>query len=349
MSEQTKIQWCDSTANPVIGCEQISPGCADCYAKRSTPARQLRARGIETWGPHGVRHETKGFEKAMLAFNARPWVCDDCGSAPESDGDCECGQIGATRRVHRRRVFVNSLSDWLDPRWPVATLARTLDVWRRCQDIEIITCTKRPELFDRRLQAVIESQERYVPLESWLIDWAHAGNAPRNITILTSVENQAMADERIPHLLKIPAARRGLSMEPLLGPVDVTRIPLGNPAEKRTWSLTGTVDDDGWPESRLRPIHWLIIGGESGPKARPCNVEWIRSLVRQGAGAGVPVFVKQLGSNPIRAENDEPFERAVGVGSDGDKARMVPYDKKGADPAEWPEDLRVRQWPKADN
>lgn len=307
MSEQTKIQWCDSTANPVIGCEQISPGCADCYAKRSTPARQLRARGIETWGPHGVRHETKGFEKAMLAFNARPWVCDDCGSAPESDGDCECGQIGATRRVHRRRVFVNSLSDWLDPRWPVATLARTLDVWRRCQDIEIITCTKRPELFDRRLQAVIESQERYVPLESWLIDWAHAGNAPRNITILTSVENQAMADERIPHLLRIPAARRGLSLEPLLGPVDL---------DLRTINYNRLCNG---PAATSPWIDWLIIGGESGAKARPCDIEWVRSLVEQGRAAGVPVFVKQLHMDGKLIKDMEQF----------------------------PADLRVRQWPTA--
>ena len=110
----------------------------------------------------------------------------------------------------------------------------------------------------------------------------HGDKIPENIILLTSVENQAMADKRIPELLKIPAACRGLSMEPLLGPVDVGNwLPFVAGSRRRVADLEPLID-------------WLIIGGESGSNARLCNVEWIRSLVAQGNAAGVATFVKQF-------------------------------------------------------
>lgn len=252
--------------------------------------------------------------------------------------------------VHRRRVFVNSLSDWLDPRWPVATLARTLDVWRRCPDIEIICCTKRPELWSQRIDDVmvgrgfISGPERlvadYHKLWDWLGEWK-CGDAPRNVTVLTTIENQD-ADWRIPHLLRIPAARRGLSLEPLLGPVDLSRWI--------AWHQIGhKIGHNGQPlMTQGQDIRWLIIGGESGAKARPCNVEWIRSLVQQGQAAGVPVFVKQLGTN-VRTGEFTPDGWPVGTYLDGHTpsalARVRLRNSKGADPSEWPEDLRMQQWP----
>lgn len=161
------------------------------------------------------------------------------------------------------------------------------------------------------------------------MEWAQRGKAPHNITILTTIENQD-ADWRIPHLLRIPAARRGLSLEPLLGPVDLSNYT--------PWLA----------ESKWGGISWLIIGGESGSKARPCNVEWIRSLVRQGQSAGVPVFVKQLGAN-VRTDEFTPDGWPVGTYLDGHTpsalARVRLRSPKGADPSEWREDLRVQQWP----
>lgn len=146
------------------------------------------------------------------------------------------------------------------------------------------------------------------------------------------VENQAMAEKRIPELLKIPLLKipakiRFVVAEPLLGPIDfysVINEDGDGPARDLTW-----IGADG------AGIDWVIVGGESGPKARPCNVEWIRLIIRQCAAAGVPCFVKQLGRNPEWSDKDME-----------EKWYKRFYDPSGGDPAEWPFDLRVRQFPK---
>lgn len=99
----------------------------------------------------------------------------------------------------------------------------------------------------------------------------------------------------------------------------------------------------------LAGISWCIVGGESGPGARPCNLAWIRSIVEQCKAANVPVFVKQLGSHPVQAAQPDPVLAAIGSVVAGDSARWAVRlaDRKGGDPAEWPADLRVRQMPGA--
>ena len=153
-----------------------------------------------------------------------------------------------------------------------------------------ILCTKRPENFPERFDAVLKHNENNhgaVELHHWVLSWA-SGEYPPNIILLTSVENQAMADKRIPQLLKIPAACRGLLCEPLLGPIDFRLTPCTpNISEEEAQRMTEY-------QSCLEEIDWVIIGGESGPKARPCNVGWVRSLVEQGRAAGVATFVKQF-------------------------------------------------------
>lgn len=134
-----------------------------------------------------------------------------------------------------------------------------------------------------------------------------------NVWLGVSCENQATADERIPRLFNTPAAVRWVSAEPLLGPIDF---------------------DLEW----LAYLDWVVVGGESGPKARPCAVEWIRGIRDQCKRAGVRVFVKQLGSNAHYSEfSDFP---------DGPLSRITLEDSKGGDPSEWPKDLRVREFPK---
>lgn len=183
----------------------------------------------------------------------------------------------------------------------------------------------------------------------WLVLTKRPENIPRmllgpeafheNVWLGTSVENQAAADERIPALLK---CRKNspvlwLSVEPLLGPVDFK-------------SLEG--------------IDWVIVGGESGPGARPCDLAWIRSIVEQCKDAGVPCFVKQLGAKPHNSsamdlvkgssriftteELKDPIANAAAL-TILDRcldAAWVPIrDSKGGDPSEWPADLRVREFP----
>ena len=146
---------------------------------------------------------------------------------------------------------------------------------------------------------------------------------PDNVWIGTSVENQAYAEDRIPELVKVPAKVRFLSVEPLLGPVDIT-----------SW---------------LKGISWVIVGGESGPpNARPMHIDWVRSLRDQCQAAGVAFFFKQFGKNPNQTLTAEL--------SDGAKMhRIIPLcdrrtgkqlrDVKGGNMEEWAEDLRIRQFP----
>jgi len=170
-----------------------------------------------------------------------------------------------------------------------------------------------------------------------------------NVWLGVSAEDQPRADERIPLLLQCPAAVRFVSLEPLLGPIDIVH-KLGDVCTEcsRKPQLHAQTE---CPSGYLRRgVDWVIVGGESGPGARPCDVEWIRSIVRRCKAAGVACFVKQLGAT-IRVPDSEPigdvesgwspFARACV--SDDNLIRLATL--KGGDPEEWPHDLRVREWP----
>ncbi|HSW29277.1 MAG TPA: DUF5131 family protein, partial [Longimicrobiales bacterium] len=151
-------------------------------------------------------------------------------------------------------------------------------------------------------------------------------------------------DERIPHLLRCPAAVRFLSCEPLLGPVNVRQALTYHRKPDEDFGSFGNVLAD------MQGVDWVIAGGESGPGARPCDATWIRSLVEQCRAAAVPVFVKQLGAHPW----DSAGETRAGAYTSGGfrygefrvKGEILHLrDPKGGDPSEWPEDLRVREFP----
>jgi protein gp37 len=157
-----------------------------------------------------------------------------------------------------------------------------------------------------------------------------------------SVEDQKRADERIPHLLQCPAAVRFLSCEPLLEAVDLRVV--GNDGQLAydvlagMWrAVDGTPFDGGYlPRMASKgAIQWVICGGESGPRARPFYLGWAASMLEQCQGANVPFFMKQVGASPV-----------VRGPSPGTTARPVGFnDNHGGDPAEWPECLRIREWP----
>jgi protein gp37 len=326
MSEKTAIAWCDSTLNCWEGCTKISEGCANCYAA----TRDQRFHRGKHWGPCAPRlnHVASATVKA-LAWNKKPWVCDGCGEATNIEQAHWCVdkiRAGQDLCFHRRRVFSLSLGDWLDPEVPVKWLADMLDVIRRCPDLDFLLLTKRPENFVPRLSQILNLMGHHLTLEESFLrvfvenmvrGWGEVQySAPevgrQNYWLGVSVENQEAADRRIPELLRIPAKVRFLSVEPLLEPIALQcALP----------SSLSDADDQF--------VDWVIVGGESGPKARPCNVEWIRSVVRQCADASVPCFVKQMGRKPILP--------------DGTTAWLC--DRAGADPAEWPADLRVQQFP----
>lgn len=170
-----------------------------------------------------------------------------------------------------------------------------------------------------------------------------------NVWLGVSVEDQNSADERIPHLLQTPAAVRFLSMEPLLGPVDIKRWcwpvhPWWFAKYKTLEAAKASGDPDAWGLRRQALvwagcsfIDWVIVGGESGRNARPMRTPWLVSIIRQCKEAGVPCFVKQLGGNI------DEYDQGVMARESG----KTIHDRKGGDWDEWPEQLRVRQFPEA--
>lgn len=171
---------------------------------------------------------------------------------------------------------------------------------------------------------------------------AYLTNAPLdNVWLGVSVEDQKTADERIPLLLQTPAALRWLSVEPLLGPVDLAEW---------LWMLKGSKG------GTVDMLHWVVVGGESGPNARPFDIQWARDIIAQCKAADVPVFVKQLGATPevtmdcLHCNGVDSEKCGGGCNGDGTKTFELTYkNKKGGDPSEWPKDLRVREMPEVLN
>lgn len=210
----------------------------------------------------------------------------------------------------RRRIFP-SMCDPFDTH-PTAEMARPW-LWA------LIEAT--PHLDWLLLTKRVENVERMVPWR-WLGTRAGAGPAaiyqprwPRNAWLGTTVEDQRRADERIPLLVNLPAPVRFLSVEPQLEHVDLQ------------YAAFNGADSFG----SMPGIHWVICGGESVPHARPFDLAWARSLRDQCAQAGVAFFFKQMGARPVGLENHH--------------GAILPEHPAGADPAEFPADLRVQQFP----
>lgn len=223
----------------------------------------------------------------------------------------------------RRRVFCASMADVFEDRDDlVEPRARLFSLIQETQALDWQLLTKRPENIDRLLT-------------SWTLE--HIEGPLTNVWLGTTVEDQARADERIPHLLAVPAAVRFLSVEPLLGPVDLLPYIAAYDANANGAGEPGAYYP--LPPS-ARGIDWVIVGGESGPGARQCDPAWIAGIVDQCREAGVPVFVKQLGAKVLNGSHSIEGGRSSWT-ADFPK----PRDPKGGDPAEWPADLRVREFP----
>lgn len=320
MAETTKIEWCDSTWNPWIGCTQVSPACDHCYAAVSRAATAL---GVE-WGAGKPRHRTSAANwKLPLRWNSERFhECTVCGwRGTTKYGDPVCCDVPA--KPARRRVFCSSLADVLDYEVPIEWFVDCLDLCRRTPNIDKLLLTKRIGNWRRRLgdaaDAVGYSDEN-IALRDWIGDWL-SGKAPTDIWLGATICNQAEADRDVPKLLRVPAAVRFLSIEPMLGRVDLCeQLGMWWNQTMGCWESTGqqiNVAPDGRPR-----IGWVICGGESGAHARPMHPDWARSLRDQCAAAGVPFLFKQHGEWLATAFCDDdaamlPSRRTVYVSQDG--------------------------------
>jgi len=313
---ETSIEWTDATWNPVRGCTRVSPGCENCYAERQ--AARFR-------GPGGAY---EGLVRTHA--NGEPRWTGEIKLLPE--------QLDQPLRWRRqRRIFVNSMSDLFHEGVPDEFIDRTFAVMALATRHTFQILTKRPDRMLAYMQSRAKSADfwkRAVP-NGYALEWEGISLVPfplPNVWLGVSVENQATADERIPLLLQTPAAVRFLSVEPLLEAVDLNKAGALGLEVLPDGSATDLYADN--------PVDWVIVGGESGPHARACNVAWIRSIVEQCKAVGCPVFVKQLGADPFVRNKSGGMDRwRVGHGD------FYVRDRKGGDPNEWPEDLRVREFP----
>ena len=308
MGKDSAIAWTDHTFNPWWGCARVSPGCEHCYAELLATVRHK----LPVWGVDAERKPmSEAYWRAPLKWNR------------------EAEKAGV-----RRRVFCASMADVFEllPERNAAgravqdaARARLWPLIEATPHLDWLLLTKRPENVIR----LVPWGRFDGPGPDWYPAW------PKNVWLGTTVEDQRRADERIPILLSIPARVRFVSAEPLLEPVDL--------------GLIGTVARSTLPRHTAvhELIDWVIVGGESGPGARPFDLDWARDIVGQCKAAGVACFVKQLGSRPESTNKAAYLEAARRGSSEGlGRSRAISLrDRKGGDPAEWPPILRVREWP----
>lgn len=283
-------------------------GCAKVSAGCTHCYAEARAQrfGTVEWGAGKPRRRTSP------ANWRKPLAWDREASSRASDA------YAMNLRPDRPRVFCSSLADVFDNEVPVSWLSDLAALIEQTPHLDWLLLTKRPENYWRWKAATFN------PGAASPTTW------PLNVWLGVTVENQREAERRIPLLLAQDAVVRFLSCEPLLGPLDLTR-----------WLCEHETAGSG--------IHWCIIGGESGHHARPFDLAWARSLVRQCRSAGVAPFVKQLGARPVQSQDSALVAAGIYPDDCGPRGRraepLVLRDRAGADPAEWPEDLRVREWP----
>lgn len=336
---KTSISWTDKCWNPTRGCSLVSAGCTHCYAMRQ--AGRFSAPG----GPYEglVRKTTQGFK----------WT----GEVRLIEKDLEA----PLRWKKPWKIFVNSMSDLFHESVPDTWIDRIFAVMALASHHTFQILTKRPG----HMHAYFQSQwlqERVAVFAEEIISRRVDPHARRstdlratydnevwplpNVWLGTSVENQATADERIPWLLKTPAAVRFISAEPLLEAIDLTW--LGHDGVGALNALTGECWIEQWwdtegtkrtrhVEGHTGKLNWCIIGGESGPKARPFNLRWGQHMIEQCQAAGVAVWMKQVGARPY-------IDLIAGSRYD-DHTFYAVRDSHGADPAEWPNHLNVQEFP----
>ena len=337
----SKIEWCEESWNPVIGCSKCSLGCTHCYAERM--AHRLKGICVATaTNPYclltGRNHQYLG-------------KTDDNGNWTGNIQYCDWLLDIPLHWNKPRRIFVCSMSDLFHPKVPFEFILKMIGITIATPWHTYLILTKRPKrmydffacypdgwfiregmkhsTFSNEFFAIDSIKEILPDLskanEYWKSNYDQSkrgkldGPVPfpqPNVHLGVSISNQAEADEKIPILLQIPAAVRWLSIEPMLEGIDLTRIG----GDKFGWGRIDILNglrymranalEEGseWETEPCEKINWVVVGGESGPGARPMHPDWARSIRDQCVAAGVPFYFKQWG---------EYLHESQGVNVDG--------------------------------
>ncbi len=301
----TKIAWTNESWNPVVGCSKVSPGCLNCYAEKM--ACRLASM------------EEAGWEQSHICPNHNPFAGGKYSDVVDMavrkwNGNTYCDESALEKPLHwkkPRKIFVCSMGDLFHESVPFDFIDKVMAVMALCPQHDFQCLTKRHE---RRLEYLdFTTDNRGHAIEQRILDLTngdvciHVDDPLSNVWQLSTICNQAEADKFIPVLLQTPAAVRGISVEPMLGPLDIRKYLVRYARHSKREKLG---------------CFWVIIGAESGPNMRYCDPDWMIDLVRQCKAAGVAVFVKQ-----------------VHIGTK-DNFRL------SKDMAEWPEELQIQQYPK---
>lgn len=295
----TSIEWSDRSWNPVSGCSHVSEGCRNCYAERVFPRVYGMDRETVPTPADGIIPENYIRPESVTGHWKRP--------RKFSDVRCHSDRLDQPLRIKKpQKIFVNSMSDLFHEDVPDAFIVEVFKVaamtpWHTYQVL-----TKRPARMQKFLAG--SEQEIIVPLKQLQLIGGVASKAVfgaldragrmegvwrwplPNVWLGVSVEDQKTADERIPLLLETPAAVRWISVEPLLGPVDLVNF---------FWRP----DPHGAPSDFLHreELQWVVVGGESGPRARVMEEGWAYTIMEQCRMAGVPFFMKQLSQATLKS------------------------------------------------
>jgi protein gp37 len=291
VGEKSKIAWTDASWTIVTGCSRVSEACRNCYAE------ELSLR---------------------YGWTKQPWTA---GNAAENVKCHEDRLNWPLKWSEGKRIFVTSMGDLFHDEVPEAFILRVFGVMAATPRHTYQVLTKRPERMAALLSkwTALEVSDAGRSTLAFLKHREAEYEAARrcawplpNVWCGTTVEDQRNADERIPHLLRVPAAARFLSVEPMLGPVRLWAPEIGEwPTEEPKYPIANAEEWDDWKywTARDRGIHWVIVGGESGRHARPMAMDWARALRDQCAAAGVAFFFKQdsarlPGQRPYLVEED---------------------------------------------
>jgi protein gp37 len=332
MADNTHIEWTDATWNPVTGCSVVSPGCTNCYAMRLAGGR--------------LRHVAS---RAGLTAPSK--------AGPVWNGQVRLNAADLTQPLRwkrPRRIFVCAHGDLFHEAVPDDWIDEVFAVMAIAQEHTFQVLTKRPERMrayfarlaqytadvgdDPALAARVLDEAAYAVTGAPCVSLEETPWPLPNVWLGVSVEDQVRADERIPLLLQTPAAVRFLSVEPLLGPIDLTnwtaidwqcshcrRFFTGRHRQicsacGRLGGWTGSHAFNGrhqpkrpvFPIDRGSGLDWIIVGGESGPAARPMHPDWARQIRDDCVAAGVSFFFKQWGEWAPGGEWPAELEREAG-------------------------------------
>lgn len=264
----TRIAWTQRVWNPTVGCSKVSAGCRNCYALRM-------ATRLQSHPDARIAADYAGTVTRVLPSGRRGW-----------SGKVNCLAHRLEDPVNWTKpslVFVDSMSDLFHEDVPTSFIRQVFETMARCSHHTFQVLTKRAERMAHLLT--------YHPDEPMTCDSAEHHRLLTmmplpNVWLGVSVENQAAADARIPLLLQTPAAVRWVSAEPLLGPLDLSRwLPIyqSSDSPRCPWSRS----------AGPRELHWVVVGGESGPGFRAMELDWARSVRDQCQAAGVALWFKQ--------------------------------------------------------